>query len=148
MRIQNIHRLLALLGLSLALAFAAGTPAYAQEGNKYDDARQVLEILAESLEKFVADMTESETAEPIAKALNAFTASMQTLVPKINEIGDKYPEIKNEDTHPEALKPLLARIDTDFRQMMKAYAKVIENSQDPAVKQADDKYKQVMTGLK
>jgi len=149
MRPPNIRRLLALFALSMALTVVVGgAPVYAQEETKYTDAKQVLESLAESLEKFVSDMAAAETADPIAKALDTFTESMETLVPRINEIGDKYPEIKNEDTHPEALKPLLGRVTSDFQQMMKAYAKVMENSEDPAVKQADDRYKQVMSGLR
>jgi hypothetical protein len=42
---------------------------------------------------------------------------------------------------------VLQRIDKGFPEMMKGYAKVIENIEDPAVKEADKKYKEVMANL-
>jgi hypothetical protein len=45
------------------------------------------------------------------------------------------------------LKPLLQRVDKDFQEMMKAYAKVNANIEDPAVKEADTKFKEVMSSL-
>ena len=114
---------------------------------KYDDARQVLENLAGLLEEFVTDMDQAEKAKTIAKVLDGFAEDMKELLPGINKIREKYPELEKEDTHPEELKPLLQRIDKDFRAMMKSYAKVNQHIEDPDVKAADEKYKEVMSGL-
>ena len=114
---------------------------------KYDDAKQVLENLAGLLEEFVADMDQAENAKTIAKVLDGFAEDMKELLPGINKIREKYPELDKEDTHPEELKPLLQRIDKDFRAMMKSYGKVNQHIEDPDVKAADEKYKEVMSGL-
>ncbi|MFC2141869.1 hypothetical protein ACFLR7_02930 [Acidobacteriota bacterium] len=133
--------------LSLSLIFLAGT-ASAQEPKKYEDAQRILEQLAEEIEDFVLKMDGAETANATAEALDAFAESMKPMVPKINAIGEKYPEIKDEDTHPELLKPLLQRIEKDFGALMRAYAKVMEYKEVPVVKSADEKYKAVMKNLK
>jgi uncharacterized coiled-coil DUF342 family protein len=115
---------------------------------KYEDAKLVLTDLAVLIEAFVENMNQVDQSKDVAKVLDTFAESMKSLVPKINEIREKYPELNNEDTHPEELKPLLQRIDKDFQEMMKAYAKVKEHMEDPAVQEADAKYKEVMSGLR
>jgi hypothetical protein len=115
---------------------------------KYEDAKMVLTDLAFVIEAFVENMNEADRPEDVAKVLDTFSDTMIELVPKINEIREKYPELKKEDTHPEELKPLLQRIDKDFQEMIKAYAKVKENMENPAVQEADAKYKEVMSGLR
>lgn len=119
-----------------------------RETGKYDDARAVLGELAAALESFIENMEAAEGAEAVAGCLDGFTASMSELVPGLNEIREKYPELKDESTHPEELKPLLQRVNKDFAGMMKAYGKVKENLSDAAVKESDDRYKEVMAKLK
>ena len=117
------------------------------EGEDYKDAKLVLTNLADLVEAFVENMNQAEKPEDVAKLLNAFAENMKGLVPKINTIREKYPELDNEDTHPEELKSLMERIDKDFQEMMKSYAKVNDNLSDPAVKEADEKFKEVMSAL-
>jgi len=117
------------------------------QGAKYADAKEVLDNLAELLETFVKDMDQADNAGSIAKALDGLADAMEELLPEVNEIRKKYPELDKEDTHPEELKPLLQRIDKDFQAMMKSYGKVREHIKNPAVKAADDKYKKVMSSL-
>lgn len=140
--------------LSLALAgllLSTGIQSFGSEkingDEKYEDAKVVLTDLAVLVEGFTGNMNEAEEAEEIARVLNKFTESMEGLVPKINEIRKKYPELDSEDTHPEELKPLLQRVDKGFQGMMGAYAKVNANIEDPAVMEADTKFKEVMASL-
>jgi hypothetical protein len=116
---------------------------------KYDDAKKVLESLAEAIETFIENVSKAEDVATIAKGLDEFAETMKELVPKINEMTVKYPELKDETKHPEELKPLLGRIEKDFQEMMEAYgAKVRPNIEDPAVKAAVEKYEKVMSGMK
>jgi len=117
------------------------------ESEKYEDAKAVLTDLAVLTEAFVENMDQVDEPKDVAKALDAFAESMKELVPRINEIRKKYPELDDEDTHPEELKPLLQRVDKDFQMMMKAYTKVNANIEDPAVEEADAKFKEVMSAL-
>lgn len=100
-----------LLFLLAGLILSTGVQSFADEnidGNeKYEDAKLVLTDLAVLIEGFVQKMNAAEEPEEIAIVLNKFTESMQDLIPKINEMRKKYPELENEDTHPEELKPLL-----------------------------------------
>ncbi len=119
-----------------------------QETEKYADAKEVLEKLAAALERFVEDMNKADNSKAISECLNAFTVSMSELVPGLNEIRQKYPELKDETTHPDELKPLLKRVDKNFAGMMRAYGKVKENLSDPAVKESENRYKEVMAQLR
>ncbi len=138
--------------LLIGLLFSSGIHSFGYKNTlqdeKYEDAKLVLTDLAVLIEAFVENMNQVDQPKDVAKVLNTFSDSMKELVPKINEIREKYPELKTEDTHPEELKPLLQRIDKDFQDMMKAYAKVKGHMEDPAVKEADAKYKEVMSGLR
>lgn len=139
-----------LLFLLAGFLFVNSIPSYcheATEGEKYEDAKLVLTDLAVLVEAFVENMNQAEKPEDVAKVLETFAENMKGLVPKINEIREKYPELDNEDTHPEELKSLLERIDKDFQEMMKSYAKVNAHLSDPAVKEADTKFKEVMSAL-
>jgi hypothetical protein len=140
-----------LIFLLTGLLFSTGIQSFGDEnakGNKnYEDAKLVLTDLAVLIEGFVENMNQANQPKDVAKVLDIFSDSMKDLIIKINEIRKKYPELRTEDTHPEELKPLLQRIDKDFPEMMKAYAKVIENIADPAVKEADKKYKEIMSNL-
>ena len=136
--------------LGLAGGWAAGAPSAGDEtrAEPYADAKAVLEPFAGALETFVARMEEAATAAAVAAAVNALADEMARLIPELNAIRAKYPELADERTHPEELKPLLARIDKDFQNLMKAYHKVGEYREDPAVQAADARYREVMSGLK
>ena len=47
----------------------------------------------------------------VAAAFDYHTKAMTTLAPKMKEILKKYPELEDEKTHPEELKPLLTKMD-------------------------------------
>ncbi|MFC2165794.1 hypothetical protein ACFLT2_12475 [Acidobacteriota bacterium] len=136
--------LVALVAFTGVLSFSGSI---SPEETKYADAKKVLENLAGLIETFVQDMDQAENAKTVAQVLDGFAEAMKELLPKINEIREKYPELDNQDTHPEELKPLLQRVDKDFQAMMNSYSKVNKHLEDPAVKAADEKYKEVMSSL-
>jgi Ca2+-binding EF-hand superfamily protein len=138
------------LFLLAGFLFANGVPSFAGNGiteDKYEDAKPILTDLAVLIETFVENMNQVDQPKDVAKILDTFAEDMKGLVPKINEVREKYPELDDEDTHPEELKSLLQRVDKDFQEMMKSYAKVNANLSDPAVKEADTKFKDVMSAL-
>lgn len=150
MRRDTLRNITLVIGLSLLLVFTgvfSFGDSISHEETKYADAKKVLENLAGLIETFVKDMDQAEKSMSVAQVLDGFAEAMKELLPKISKIREKYPELDNQDTHPEELKPLLERIDKDFRAMMKSYGKVNEHIEDPAVKAADEKYKEVMSGL-
>ena len=80
----------------LVLFVSLGSVGFAHaKQDKYDDVRKVLESLAEVLETFVENMNKAEDAATIAKVVDEFAEAMKGLVPKINEIREKYPDLKH-----------------------------------------------------
>ncbi len=145
---KRILLILFLFGLLLLIGIQSFGDSNANRDEKYEDAKSVLTELAVLLEAFVENMNRIEQSKDVAEVLDSFAEHMKQLIPKINEIRGKYPELETEDTHPEELKSLLQRIDKDFQEMLKAYAKVREHMENPAVQEADAKYKDVMSGLR
>jgi hypothetical protein len=145
--LRKITVTVGLVGLLVSVTVLSYSRSVYDEETKYADAKTVLENLAASLETFVEEMDRAENSKTVARVLDGMAEGMKELLPEINAIREKYPELKSEDTHPEELKPLLQRIDKDFRAMMKSYGKVKEHIDDPAVKAADEKYKEVMSDI-
>jgi predicted ribosome quality control (RQC) complex YloA/Tae2 family protein len=139
--------------ICLILAVGVGnvytqTEEEAEVSEKYAEARKILVPLAETLEAFVTDITKAEDAKAVAEVLNKLSEAIKELAPKLKEQVEKYPELKNEATHPEELKPLFKRIEKGFKEMIMAFAKVNEYKDDPLVQEALKKYGEVMATFK
>ena len=89
----------------LVIVFGVNAPA-----KSYEDAEPVIKGLVLSLEKFIIGLEKADKAPEIAAALTEYSKSMNELAPKFSIIIKKYPELNDENTHPEALKPLISKM--------------------------------------
>ncbi len=128
-------------------ARADGHPAHPQPA-RYAEARQTLEELSAALATFVTGMEKATGNEAMAACLNGLTGAMKPLVPRIKAMNERHPELASEATHPEELKPLLEKVDKGFQGLIKAYARIAAGLEDPVLRDADQRYREVMTGLK
>jgi hypothetical protein len=115
---------------------------------KYADAKKVLTQFADLTEDYVKNLNSAEGAEIVAKALDGYTTPMKDVVPELVKILKKYPELKDETTHPEELRPLMKRFNKVFQNLIAASAKVMKYASDPAVQEANKRYKETMSALK
>jgi hypothetical protein len=116
-------------------------------GGKYAEVKPFVEKMAVSLEKFITDMEKAENADAVAAALDAYTKVMKELAPKAKEILKKYPELKDEKTHPQELKPMLAKVEELGKKMFGVMGKLQQFTNDPKVKEANKRFMDAMAAM-
>lgn len=119
-----------------------------KSSEKYADAKKVLTKFADLTENYVKNLNSAENAGSVAKALDGYTTPMKDIMPEMVKILKKYPELKDEKTHPEELKPLMKRFNKVFQNLIAASAKIMKYANDPAVQEANKRYKETMSALK
>ena len=129
----------------IVLTLLAGSAVYA--GGKYANIKPVIEDMARVFEKFVTGLEKAENADAVAAALDYHSKAMIALAPKMKEIMKKYPELKDEKTHPEELKPLLTKMDELAKKMMGAFGKIGQYTKDPKVQEAMKRWENAMKAL-
>ena len=117
-------------------------------GGKYARIKPLIEKMAVSFEKFVTDMEKAANADAVAAGLDAFTVVMKELGPKMREIVKKYPELKDEKTHPEELKPLLKKMDELGKKLFGVMGKIQQFTNDPKVKDAYNRFMAAMASMR
>ncbi len=121
--------------LLIALSFVFGSTMFAKD---YKDAEPVLKEMLFSLEKFVGGLEKAETSPAIAAALTEYTKAINGFALRLKKIMKKYPELRDEKTHPETLKPLTLKMEEITKKLFKVFSKITANVSDPEVKAALD----------
>ena len=128
----------------LGLIFFAGIVC---AGGRYGEVRPIVEKMTVSLEKFITDLQKAENADAVVTALDAYTNVMKELAPKAKELLKKYPELKDEKTHPQELKPLLKKMDELGKKMFGVLGKIQQFADDPRVKEANKRFLDTMAAM-
>lgn len=126
----------------IVLTLLAGSAIYA--GGKYTEAGPIFAEMIKVFEKFVTGLEKAENADAVAAALDYHAKAAITLAPKMKEIMKKYPELKDEKTHPEELKPLLTKMDELIKRMVVMYGKIGQYTKYPKVKEAYNRWQEAM----
>ena len=124
------------MALASAVLFIAGFIACGGGGGKYADAKKVMEESLQTMQDFIGAVEKADSAPEVAAALNAFTKKMNELKPKVMELETKYPELKDETTAPEELKPLMKGMEEFGQRFMGVMMKIAQYESDPEVKKA------------
>jgi hypothetical protein len=127
------------------VVFLTGSMVY---GGKYEEAIPLIEAMAKGLETFVKDMEKAETADAVAAGLDKYSEFMKKLAPKMNKLMETYPELKDEKTHPEELKPLLKKFDELGKKLIAVFGKIGKFKDDPKVAEANKRWMKVMESVK
>lgn len=113
----------------------------------YKDATPVLKEMVESLEMFIVNMEKAEDAKGIVLALDNYSKAVLKFAPALKKMMKKYPELKDETTHPEELKPFTKKMEELTKKMMKLYGKLAKYVKDPDVKEANKRWEKAMSSL-
>jgi DNA polymerase/3'-5' exonuclease PolX len=116
-------------------------------GTKYGDIKDVMNSQIDAMEKFVASVEKAGSGKEIADAINAYSDDMKQIIPKMNDLIKKYPEMKGEDPPPE-LKDLLSLTEEKSKKFARAMVKVaMKHAKDPEVGKALKNMGKAMKGL-
>ncbi|MEN8154974.1 MAG: hypothetical protein ABFR75_13225 [Acidobacteriota bacterium] len=114
----------------------------------YKDAVPVLKVMTTSLEEFILSMEKAEDAKGIVSALDNYSKAVVEFAPDVRKMMKKYPELKDETTHPELLKPFTKKMEDLAKKLMKLFGKMAKYGDDPEVKEANKRWQKAMSSLK
>ena len=119
--------------LLIALTLISGSTMFAKD---YKEAVPIIDQMQLAIEKFIGGLEKADTAQAIAAVITEYTKDVKVFAPLFRVILDKYPELEDEKTHPEALKPQLDKIEETTKKLMRLYGKVGKYMGEPVVKKA------------
>ena len=96
------------------------------------------------MENFINGMEKAEDSQAVVKTLNAFSAEMSDLKPKLQALEKKYPEIKDQENAPEELKPMMKQVEDLSARMINAMMKLYQFGDDPDVQKAAEAMNKLM----
>ena len=71
---------------------------------KYADAEKTRNDYINIMDEYITALDESDDAEDVAKAMNRFCDKMEVLMPRMERMVEKYPDLKDTQNLPEELK--------------------------------------------
>jgi hypothetical protein len=119
-------------------------------GGVYSEVKLLMEKVVLSLEKLTAGLEEAEDADDVVAALDSYTSETLPLAPKMKELIKKYPELKelkDENTCPEELRPVMQKIEELGERMVLGFVKVQQYTNDAKVKAAQIRWLKAMAAL-
>ena len=106
-------------------------------GGKYADAKAVINNQLQAMETFSIAVEKAQDSPQIVAALDQLQQSMEKLMPRVQKLQEKYPEIKDKKNPPEELKEVTARMEGGAQKFMGAMMKVATKyGEDPKVQEA------------
>ncbi len=130
---------IALLAMAMAVSACSG---------KYSDAIEVNTEFGEAAEAYIDGLNKSKNADEVAEAIDAFAETMENLGPRMKEIADKYPELKDPDNLPEELKQSREKVDAMGMKIGGAVFKTMKYMNNPKVMAAQKRMQKAMTKMK
>ncbi len=111
---------------------------------KYDDAVKVNEDFVKITEKYINDLDHAESGADVARAINDFTEKFEQLIPKMNEIHKKYPDMMTSKDLPEKLKKTNERAEQAGVKLASSFMRIMKYMADPEVMEAHKKFAKTM----
>nr|WP_319494880.1 hypothetical protein [uncultured Desulfobacter sp.] len=106
----------------------------------------VIRQQADVMEQFVNNLEKANSAQDVAKAVDAYTADMKELIPRIQSLDEIYPEYK-EGKVPKELEKDGKRLEDLAVRMPAAMMKTASYMSDPAVQKAMENMSNEMAKL-
>jgi hypothetical protein len=114
---------------------------------KYGDVKEMMNSQIDVMEKFVSSVEKATSGKEIADAINAYSDDMEKLIPQMNELAKKYPEMKGEEP-PAEVKDLVNKMQETSKKFAGALVKVsMKYSRDPDVRKSMTNIGEIMKGL-
>lgn len=116
-------------------------------GDKYADARDIMAEHAQVMEAYIAGLESAANAEECAATIDAYTAGMEKLIPRLKAFQEKYPELVNEnnaDPAPAEVEAETKRLEALSARMPAATMNMMKYMADPQVQAAMQRMTQAM----
>jgi len=77
---------------------------------KYDDLVKINDSFISITRDYIDGLNKAENGKDVARAMNKYADEFKKLAPKMKEINEKYPGLKNAKDMPEKVKELNSRL--------------------------------------
>ena len=115
-------------------------------GDKYADARDIMKDHAQVMEAYITGLENAANAADCAAAIDAYSAGMEDLIPRLKAFREKYPKLMKEgggETPPEVEKEA-ERLEELSARMPAATMNMMKYMTDPQVQAAMQRMSQAM----
>jgi len=116
-------------------------------GNRYGDCVKLNEKFVQLMQDYVGSLEKATSAKTVAEAMNRFADGMRVLGPKLKEMTEKYPELKDKNNQPEALKASREKAEEVGKRMAGSFMKIMPYMRDPQVQAAQKRVAKAMTNM-
>ncbi len=116
-------------------------------GGKYDDAIEINKDFIKITEEYTQDLEKAESGKAVAKAMDNYSAKFAKLAPKMKEIKEKYPDIKNDKDVPAEFREMEEKAQQAGIKLAGSFMKILKYMTDPDVMEAHKKMTQSMLGM-
>lgn len=97
-------------------------------------------------EAYVAELDEAGDAKSVAKAMNNYADGLERVMPKMRELSEKHPELKDQTKYSDELKAAQKESEAVAQKMVGTFMKTMQHSRDPEVKAAQERIGNAMKG--
>jgi hypothetical protein len=113
-------------------------------GGKYSDVIKVNTKYVALMERYADDIDKAADAGDVIEAMNRFADGIEPLMPQMDELLVKYPELNDRDKSPKELETSLKKTVAAGEKMIITFQKVTPYLEDPEVKKAFERISSVM----
>lgn len=107
-----------------------------ETSHQYADVEEFADQYVRLMGEYVAAMDQADSAQEVATAINRLADGVERLQPAMQEVLEKYPELKNDQDMPEELRKIESRMQEIFMKMQHTLEKVWPYMDDPNVQKA------------
>lgn len=115
---------------------------------KYAEAKTLLDKQVAVMEDYVSSLEKATSGADVAAAITRYGEATRDLMPQMNALAGKYPDLKNEKEPPAELKPSLDKLKDLGMRMAQASMKSMQYMNDPAVQEAQKKMAESLSSSK
>jgi hypothetical protein len=112
--------------------------------DKYADVKKSQSEFVKITNAYVADLDKVSSAKGAAKAMNNYADQLEKLMPKMKQLSEKYPEIKDSKV-PSELMEMEKETEAAAFKMAGSFMKLMPYMNDPKVMEAQQRMASVMS---
>jgi hypothetical protein len=112
--------------------------------DKYADVKKSQSEFVKITNAYVADLDKVSSAKSAAKAMNNYADQLEKLMPKMKQLSEKYPEIKDSKV-PSELMEMEKETEAAAFKMAGSFMKLMPYMNDPKVMEAQKRIASVMS---
>lgn len=104
---------------------------------KYSEVEEIMSEQAQVTEDYVNGLDQAQSADDVVEVINAFSDGMKSLIPKIKEYKEKYPDLwEGKGEVPEKIQAQQQRLAEAGQKVQAATMNLMKYMTDPKVQQA------------